>query len=106
MQYFDAVQEGRRRVKKALEVLQDVAGQCAPVLFLKMGTKDWVPVGEENLFSLVKGKNSTEAVVVCDAEGNSKAISGWVSSSVARGYASSLRSRGLLMFEGEVRLPI
>jgi hypothetical protein len=36
---------------KALEVLQEVAGPCSPVLFLKMGRNDWVPVGEENFLS-------------------------------------------------------
>jgi hypothetical protein len=93
-------------VKLALDVLQEVAGPCSPVLFLKMGIENWTPVGEENLIAMVKGKDATEAVVICDSEGNSKAMSGWVSQAVAEKYSESLRSKGLLMFDGELKLPI
>jgi hypothetical protein len=93
-------------VKKAVQVLQEIAGPSSPVLFLKMGTKDWTPVGEENLYAVVKGNNSTEAVVICDSEGNSKAISGWASPASAEAYVKEFKSMGLLEFEGNVILPI
>jgi hypothetical protein len=104
--YFKAVQEGRARAAKALEILQDIAGPCYPLLFLKMGTKDWTPVGEENLFAVVQGKNDTSAVVLCDSEGNSKAMSAWVSRPQAESFVKLLESREIAQFEGEVRLPI
>ncbi len=106
MEYFAAVQEGRARVKKAVDLLQEVAGPSSPVLFLKMGGTDWEPVGEEMLFVLIPGRNSKEAVVVCDGEGNSKAISGWFPPGEAERVAASLREKGLAIFDGEVRLPL
>jgi len=106
MDYFQAVQEGRARVGKALELLQQVAGPCQPLLFLKMGVKEWTPVGDELLYSLVPGKNETASVILCDYEGNSKAMSSWVPRSEAESFVQQLSSRGLKKFEGEVKLPI
>ena len=106
MEYFAAVQEGRSRVRKAVETLQEVAGPSSPVLFLKMGTRDWTPVGEEILFAVVQGKNTTAAVVICDSEGNSKAISGWLPRESVDGVVRSLITKGVKKFDGEVRLPI
>jgi len=76
------------------------------VLFLKMDSQEWAPVGEENLLATVGGKNSTAAVVICDGEGNSKAISGWVSEDVAERFAHALQARGISRFGGEIKLPI
>lgn len=106
MDYFAAVQEGRDRVKRAVDLLQEVAGSASPVLFLKMDVENWTPVGEESLFSVVDGKNGTAAVVVCDEDGNAKAISAWVSAEQAENYARAMESKGLPRFRGEVRLPI
>ncbi len=83
-----------------------MAGPSSPVLFLKMNSADWAPVGEESLYAVVKGKNSTAAVVLCDGEGNSKAMSGWFPDAKAQEFANALASRGLAPFEGEVKLPI
>lgn len=104
--YFTAVQEGRRRVKRAIIALQEVAGPSSPVLFLKMGSQDWTPVGEESLFAVVGGRSSTAAVVICDGEGNSKAISGWLPQEETDDIAKSLMSRGMKRYDGEIRLPI
>ena len=78
MDYFRAVQEGRRRVNLAVGALQEVAGPSYPMLFLKLGAGDWTPVGEEMLHQVLPGKNEKAAVVVCDSDGNSKAIRRWV----------------------------
>lgn len=104
--YFNAVQEGRARVKQALERLQEVAGPSYPVLFLKMGIQDWTPVGEEELCALVSGKGGTAAVVVCDSDGNSKAMSAWVPRSEAERIVNALESKGLHRYGGEVKLPV
>ncbi|HME18113.1 MAG TPA: hypothetical protein VKF15_00055 [Nitrososphaerales archaeon] len=88
-----------------MEILQEVAGSSSAVLFLRMGSQDWTPVGEETLFAVVGGKNSTAAVVICDGEGNSKAISGWVPAEKAEAIARSLDARGVSKFQGEVKLP-
>ena len=89
-----------------MEILQEVAGPCSAVLFLRMGSQDWTPVGEETLFAVVVSKNSTAAVVICDGEGNSKAMSGWVPVERAEAIARSLEARGILRFRGEVKLPM
>lgn len=106
MDYFEAVQQGRARVKDAIDVLQSVAGACYPMLFLKIGISDWTPVGEEMLHSVVPGKNDTAAVIICDRDGNSKTMSSWVTPSKAEEYSLTLTSRGVAKFEGEVKLPI
>jgi len=87
-------------------MLQEVAGPSYPVLFLKMGVKDWTPVGEENLFATVSGKEGKAAVVVCDSEGNSKAMSRWLERGEAEKVSEKLKTKGLLGYNGEVKLPV
>ena len=106
MDYFEAVQEGRRRVKDAIDVLQAVAGPCYPMLFLKLGITDWTPVGEEMLQAVVPGKNDTAALVICDADGNAKTMSTWVTTTKAQDYAKLLAEKGIPEFDGEVKLPV
>ena len=106
MDYFQAVQEGRTRAQRAIQLLQEVAGPSYAVLFMKMGRTDWSPVGEENLYSIINGKNDTAAVVICDSDGNTKAMSSWLSRGDAAKSASTLQSRGIERFRGEVKLPI
>jgi hypothetical protein len=104
--YFTAVQVGRARVRKALERLQEAAGPSYPVLFLKMGIADWTPVGEEELFALVSGKEGTAAVVICDSDGNAKAMSQWISEVEAARITGALEAKGLARYDGEVKLPL
>ena len=106
MDYFQAVQEGKTRVQHAIKLLQEVAGPSYPVLFIKTGRTDWTPVSEENLYSIIDRKNSTAAVVICDSDGNTKAMSTWLSREDAAKSASLLQSRGIDMFRGDVKLPI
>ena len=105
MDYFYAVQEGRKRCQRAVALLQDVAGPCYPMLFLKLETKEWTPVGEETLYSTIPGKNETGAIVFCDSEGNSKAMSAWLPRPTIESIEGSIRSRGIPKFDGEVKLP-
>ena len=106
MEYFEAVQEGRKRVNRAVALLQEVAGPCYPMLFLKYGVADWTPVGDEMLHKVVPGKNETAALVICDADGNAKSMSNWVSLEKAGELAKKLESRGIISFPGDVKLPI
>jgi len=106
MEYFEAVQEGRKRVNRAVALLQEVAGPCYPLLFLKYGVTDWTPVGDEMLQKVIPGKNVTAALVVCDADGNAKAMSNWVIPERAEELAKKLESRGIISFPGDVKLPI
>ncbi|GEM_PF-6669611 len=106
MDYFTAVQEGKKRVNEAIVVLQGIAGQCYPMLFLKLGITDWTPVGKEMMQKVVPGKNNTAALVICDAEGNSKTMSAWVQASKADEYSRELERKGVPVFPGEIKLPI
>jgi hypothetical protein len=106
LDYFEAVQEGRKRVDSAMVVLQEVAGPCYSMLFLKLGTFDWTPVGKEQLHAVVPGKDNTSALVICDADGNAKAMSSWVSVERAEELAKILESKGIPRFRGKVGLPI
>ena len=76
------------------------------MLFLKVGSGAWTPVGEEKFYSVVPRKSGTAALVICDAEGNSKAMTPCVPAATAEEHARSLGSKGLVKFEGEVKLPI
>ncbi|MCL4355894.1 MAG: hypothetical protein JRM76_00790 [Nitrososphaerota archaeon] len=106
MDYFAAVQEGKRRVNRALTALQKVAGPSYPMLILKLGAPGWTPVGEEMMNKVVPGKNSTAALVICDAGGNSKAMSAWLPAEEAEEASRRLDAEGIPVFPGEVKLPI
>lgn len=71
-----------------------------------MGREDWTSVGQEELFSVVNERDDTAAVVICDSEGNTKAISGWLSRGDAERFATTLESRGHPRYDGEVKLPV
>ncbi len=93
-------------MNRAIAVLQEVAGLCYPMLFLKLGVSDWTPVGEEMLHKVVPGKNETAALVVCDGDGNSKAMSTWVTVEMADQYSKALELKGIPVYPGDVKLPI
>ena len=100
------MQTGRSRVKRALDVLQEVAGPSYPVLFLKTDVKEWTPVGEEDFVAKVSGKGNTVAVVVCDSEGNTKAMTSWSTPAEAERVLQELESKGLANYRGKVKLPV
>ena len=106
MQYFAAVQEGRKRVGRAVTALQAVAGPCHPMLLLKLGVTEWTPVGDEMMQKVIPGKDGTASLVICDGEGNSKAMSGWFPDAKAAEYSKTLEARGVPVFPGDVKLPI
>jgi len=106
LDYFTAVQTGRSRVRRSLERLQEVAGPSYPLLFLKMGEKEWTPVGEEELITIIHGKGAAAAVVLCDSDGNAKAMSSWSSQPDAERVFGTLLSKGLAKYQGEVKLPV
>lgn len=106
MDYFAAVQEGRRRVNNAIRTLQEVAGPCYPMLFLKMGVADWTPVGEEMMHKVIPGRAGTAALVLCDADGNSKAMSAWLPEEKAAELAKAVERKGIPEFPDDVKLPI
>jgi len=106
MDYFQAVQIGKERLRAAMEVLQKYAGPCYPVLFLKMGVTEWTPVGQEMLSAIVQGKGGRAALTICDSDGNAKAMTSWIPESQARDFVIALERAGIQKFDGVVKLPI
>jgi hypothetical protein len=77
MQYFPALKMGEKRVKAAQEILSRYVGHAMPALALK-DNKDniWEPVGEENLFAVVK-EDQGYMIALCDKNGIAKSIAQW-----------------------------
>lgn len=77
MQYFPALKMGEKRVKAAQEILNRYVGHAMPALALK-DNKDniWEPVGEENLFAVVK-EDQGYMIALCDKNGIAKSIAQW-----------------------------
>jgi len=77
MQYFPALKMGEKRVKAAQEILNRYVGHSMPALALK-DNKDniWEPVGEENLFAVVK-EDQGYMIALCDKNGIAKSIAQW-----------------------------
>jgi C4-type Zn-finger protein len=76
------------------------------MLILKLGVAQWTPVGDEMMKKVVSGKNATAALVICDSEGNSKAMSAWIPLENAEKASMELEAEGIPVFPGEVKLPI
>jgi len=78
MQYFPALKMGEKRVKAAQEILNRYVGHAMPALALK-DNKDniWEPVGEENLFAVVK-EDQGYMIALCDKNGIAKSIAQWI----------------------------
>ncbi|MDQ5868480.1 MAG: hypothetical protein M3530_01985 [Thermoproteota archaeon] len=68
---------GEKRVKAAQEILHRYVGHAMPALALK-DNKDniWEPVGEENLFAVVKEEQGY-MIALCDKNGIAKSIAQW-----------------------------
>jgi hypothetical protein len=77
MQYFPALKMGEKRVKASQEILNRYVGHAMPALALK-DNKDniWEPVGEENLFAVVK-EDQGYMIALCDKNGIAKSIAQW-----------------------------
>ena len=77
MQYFPALKMGEKRVKAAQEILNRYVGHAMPALALKDNKNNiWEPVGEENLFAVVK-EDQGYMIALCDKNGIAKSIAQW-----------------------------
>lgn len=110
MQYFVALKIGEKRIKIAQEFLSkfiDDNTPTMPALALK-DTKDnnWQPVGEENLFAIVK-KDDGYLVAICDKDGITKTLVNWLSEDKKNELTNKLQSEAKLnQFLGDVSLPV
>jgi len=107
MQYFTALKIGEKRVKASQELLTRYAGHAMPALALK-DNKDnkWEPVGEENLYALVK-EDAGYMIALCDRNGIAKTIAQWFTDGVKEEIVAKLKSEhNMQEYFGKLSLPI
>ncbi|HJS82469.1 MAG TPA: hypothetical protein VJ742_06495 [Nitrososphaera sp.] len=107
MQYFAALKMGEKRVKSSQELLTRYAGHAMPALALK-DNKDnkWEPVGEENLYALVK-EDAGFMIALCDRNGIAKSIAQWFTDGVKDEIVARLKSEeNMQEYFGKLSLPI
>jgi len=107
MQYFTALKLGEKRVKAARDLLTKYAGHALPALALK-DNKDniWEPVGEENLFAVVKEVNGY-MIVICDKNGVAKSIAEWFAEDTKDQIISKIKGeQNMTEYLGKLSLPI
>ena len=72
MQYFQAVQEGKKRANEAQMKLFDVAGFAMLTLTTKKKDGKFIPIGEENYCAAIH-RPEGYLVILVDSEGYTKA---------------------------------
>jgi hypothetical protein len=107
MQYFTALKIGEKRVKSAQDFLKTYAGNAMPALALKDNKADqWEPVGEENLYGVIKEPNGY-MIVICDKNGIAKSLANWFTEEEKNSIISKMRSENAMEeFVGRLSLPV
>jgi hypothetical protein len=107
MQYFTALKMGEKRVKSAQDFLKIYAGNAMPALALKDNKADqWEPVGEENLYGVVKEPNGY-MIVICDKNGIAKSLANWFSEEEKNSIVSKIKSENAIEeYVGRLSLPV
>ena len=107
MQYFTALKIGEKRVKSAQDFLKTYAGNAMPALALKDNkAEQWEPVGEENLYGVVKDSNGY-MIVICDKNGIAKSLANWFSEEEKNSIVSKIKSDSAMEeYLGRLSLPV
>ncbi len=107
MQYFTALKIGEKRVKSAQDFLKTYAGNAMPALALKDNKADqWEPVGEENLYGVIKEPNGY-MIVICDKNGIAKSLANLFTEEEKNSIISKMRSENAMEeFAGRMSLPV
>ncbi len=98
---------GEKRVKSAQDFLKIYAGNAMPALALKDNKADqWEPVGEENLYGVVKEPNGY-MIVICDKNGIAKSLANWFSEEEKNSIVSKIKSENAIEeYVGRLSLPV
>lgn len=98
---------GEKRVKSAQNFLKIYAGNAMPALALKDNKADqWEPVGEENLYGVVKEPNGY-MIVICDKNGIAKSLANWFSEEEKNSIVSKIKSENAIEeYVGRLSLPV
>jgi len=107
MQYFVALKIGERRVKAAQDLLTKYTGYAMPALALKDNKNNmWEPVGEENLFALVR-EDSGYMIVFCDKNGIAKSIAQWFAEEAKNAIVARIKTeQNMKEYFGKLSLPV
>ena len=115
MQYFAALQLGKKRVQKAREYLNKLSNDKAmPALALRDNkTNVWEPVGEENYYAFVNESSgfvltdtSGFILALCDKNGISKAVVQGVSKEQRENFIKTFEEDKIPEYKGNVSLPV
>lgn len=98
---------GEKRVKASQELLTRYTGHAMPALALKDSKDDvWEPVGEENLFAVVKEVNGY-MIVLCDKNGIAKSIAEWFTEETKNQIIAKIKGeQNMTEYLGKLSLPI
>jgi hypothetical protein len=107
MQYFMALKIGEKRVKAAQDLLTRYTGRAMPALALKDNKNNkWEPVGEENLFALVKEANGY-MIALCDKNGIAKSIAQWFTEETKNEIIDKIKvEQNMQEYFGKLSLPV
>ena len=99
MQYFQAVQEGKKRANEAQMKLFDVAGFAMLTLTTKKKDGKFIPIGVENYCAAIH-RPEGYLVILVDAEGYTKAQTKDLEKEEAAKIYSKVEESGIEQFPG------
>lgn len=106
MQYFPALKIGQTRIKDSTTILKKYTKHAMPAIALKESKdSNWEPVGEENMAGLA-GAEHGYIICLCDRDGNAKAIASWFKKDDADIIIQQMRTDGMELYEGRIKLPV
>ena len=115
MQYFQALQKGKKRVEQSREYLNRLTdGKAMPALALGDTKSDvWEPVGEENLYAFVDESagfvltdTSGYILALVDKNGFSKSIVQGVTKEQKETLLKKFQEDNISEYKGKVTLPV
>jgi len=106
MRYYDAVKLGEQVAARAQMILSRYTGTAITAMFVKETKDGWIPVGEENLYVVIRKDENLCVIGLCDGDGFVKAMSNLIPCAVAKTFAEKLEKDGFKKYEGPLVLPI
>ena len=100
MQYFQAVQQGKKRANEAQMKLFDIAGFAMLTLTTKKRDGKFIPVGEETYCAAIK-KPEGYVVILVDEEGYTKTQSKDLEKDEAAKIFAKVKESGIEEFPGK-----
>ena len=100
MQYFQAVQQGKKRANEAQMKLFDIAGFAMLTLTTKKKDGKFIPVGEE-IYSAAIKKPEGYVIILVDGDGYTKAQSKDLEKEEASKIYAKVKESGIEEFPGK-----